>query len=309
MLKVLCVGSATIDTFLTIDEFGKPGDKILVKKKEIHTGGGATNVALTLKKLNIDVKICSKLGDDHDGDFITKELKKYKIKNVCKHKSQLATDFSTLLYSVKVKDRTIYVHKGASNDLKPLDIPFIRTEWIYLASLLNVSFNTTKELIKRKSAKVAFNPSLYLAKKGKTYLQPILNKTEILILNLEEAKALLNTDGKPEFLLKKLQKLGPPTVIITNGSKPFQALQHNSIYKITPPKVKKVDTTGAGDCFAASFLAAQIKGYDMEKSLRLAQTNASSLIQEVGTKHGLLTEKQIDSKRYKIPISKKTFQS
>ena len=75
----------------------------------------------------------------------------------------------------------------------------LRTKWIYLASLMDRSFQTAKEISKyaeKKKIKVLFNPSLYLAKKGKVYLKPILKTTSILVLNQEEAAALLGIKGK-----------------------------------------------------------------------------------------------------------------
>ena len=75
---VLCIGSATLDNFLTVDTSLKKvklGDKILVNSIEKHSGGGATNSAAALSKLGLKVKLLSKLGNDHDAEFILNELK------------------------------------------------------------------------------------------------------------------------------------------------------------------------------------------------------------------------------------------
>ncbi|PIZ51154.1 hypothetical protein COY27_04600, partial [Candidatus Woesearchaeota archaeon CG_4_10_14_0_2_um_filter_33_13] len=83
MLKrydVLCIGSAVVDHFLTIQERMEDvrlGDKILVKHVEVHSGGGATNSAAALSKLGLKVKMLTKMGQDKEADFIVKEMKSY----------------------------------------------------------------------------------------------------------------------------------------------------------------------------------------------------------------------------------------
>src|SRR3989344_9212931 len=88
--QVFCVGSATLDHFMTIEESHekiKAGDKVLVKSLERHSGGGATNSAIALSQLGIKTKVLTKLGKDHDADFILKELREHKVKNICLHRS------------------------------------------------------------------------------------------------------------------------------------------------------------------------------------------------------------------------------
>ncbi len=313
---VLCVGSATVDNFLTTEHLLsniRLGDKILVKSLDRHSGGGATNAAAALSKMGLKVKMLSKLGQDHDAEFVLREMSQYKVKNICLHRSSKNTDFAVAVYSQKEKDRLLFVHKGASIDLTLNDfkISELNTEWIYLSGLIKKSFavaNRLAEISEKRGIKLLFNPSLYLAEKGRKALSKILLATEILILNLEEAQALLKKKSKePKFLLKELHQCGPETVIITNGNKPLYALHEDVIYSLTPPKVKVVQTTGAGDAFNSGLLAGIIKNYDFEEALKLGQVNALSIIQAVGTKIKLLNEKEAQEliKKYKIKVSKK----
>ncbi|MBU0457780.1 MAG: carbohydrate kinase family protein [Nanoarchaeota archaeon] len=312
---VLCIGSATVDSFLTIEQplqEVKLGDKVLVNSVEKHSGGGATNSAAALSKLGLSVKILTKMGGDHDADFIIKELKEYKIKNICQHHSIKNTDSGTIISSVKEKDRIIYVHKGASLDLSSDDFKKsqLNTKWIYLASLMGKSFQTTKKIIsyaEKKKVKILFNASSYLAKKGKNYLKSILKATSILVLNKEEAQALLkSSSNNSSQLLRSLHQFGPETVVITNGNKALYALHDNVVYSLIPPKVKIVHTAGAGDAFTAGLLAGIIKNYSFENALRLGQVNSSSVIQHIGTKNKLLTEREAQQliKRYNIKVTK-----
>ncbi len=310
---VICVGSAALDNFLTIDKLlseVKLGEKVLVSSLEKHSGGGATNAGAALAKLGLKVKILTKLGDDHDAEFILKELKEYKVKNICRRPSKKNTDFSTIISSTKEKDRIIYVYKGASSDLGADDFKKyqLRAKWIYLATLMGKSFSTAKviaEYAQKKKINLLFNPSLYLAKKGKVYLRSILQAASILVLNKEEAQALLkNKTNESRKLLLFLSKLGPDTIVITNGPQKIFAYSQGKIYSLTPPKVKVVHTAGAGDAFTSGLLAGIIKNYSFPDALKLGQVNANSVVQHLGTKNKLLTESeaQEEIKKYRIKV-------
>ena len=312
--EVICIGSATVDTFLTINQpFSsiKKGDKLLIQSIEKHTGGGATNSAVALSKLGLKTKTLIKLGNDHDSYLIIQELKKYKVVNLCRNLSKKNNDSAFIVTSTIDKDRIIYNHKGSSLDLSKLDFndSNIKAKWIYLASPMGKTLNTVKEigsLIKKRNISVLFNPSLYLAKQGYSKLKPILDLTLILILNKEEAQALLKiTRNVTTFsLINQLVKRGLNTVIITNGPKELIAYHQKTIYQLFPPKTKVIDTTGAGDAFNSGVLAGIIKQYSFEDALRLGQINATSVIQHLGAKNKLLTEKEAKEKLKRIRVIK-----
>jgi sugar/nucleoside kinase (ribokinase family) len=291
------------------------GDKVLVTSIERHSGGSATNAGAALATLGLDVKILTKLGDDHDADFIVKELNAYRLKNICLHRSKKKkTDSAVIISSAKEKDRVIYVYKGASQDLSMNDVKksqLRRAKWIYLGTLMGKSFRTGKMIakyVRRQGIPLLFNPSLYLARRGKNVLRPILRAATILVLNKEEAQALLETSSRTiTALLEPLQQLGPETVVITNGKKTMYARKNDEMYSLTPPPVTIVHTAGAGDAFTAGFLAGIIKGYPVEDAMALGQANASSVIQHIGTKNRLLTEREARSlmKKYRIICRKR----
>ena len=309
---VICVGSATIDTFMEVDRKISQirlGDKALVSKFERHSGGGATNSAAALRKLGLKVKVLSKLGRDHDAEFIEKELKEYKIQNICLRKSKQNTDTATIISSTQEKDRIIYVHKGASLDLKMDDFKRsqLKADWIYLASLMNQSWKTAVEIAKysqEHQINLLFNPSLYLARKGVRFLKPVLQATSVLVLNLEEAQALLKVKANPKILLPKLSKLGPRIVVITNGAKTLHAY-NGKFYASPPPKINVVNTAGSGDAFTAGFLAGIIRKQPFSESIRQGQAQASSVIQHLGTKNKLLNSEEVKNfiKRHKIKVT------
>ena len=310
---VLCIGSAVVDHFLVMQEKFqevKVGDKILIKDIEVHSGGGATNVAAGISRLGLRASILAKLGNDKEADFIVNEMKQYKVKNICLHHSKKSTNFSTLISSKKERDRIIYTYKGASSDLTPSDFKKsqLKAKWIYLGSLMGRSLKTGREIVEyanKKGIKIMFNPSLYAAKKANQF-KLLLQSSEVLIINKEEARALVEKKylaGKQ--LLLEVFKLCSNTIIITDGAKKVYALHDSQAYCLIPPDVKVVHTAGAGDAFNSGLLAGLIKKKPFDYCLKLGIANSLSVIQGIGTKNGLLTEREADSKikKYRMKVN------
>lgn len=325
MYDAITVGSATLDVFARtkfselikiIDPKGETdllafpvGSKILIEELEFTTGGGGTNTAVALSRLGHKTAFLGKLGSGTNSDFIHKSLIKENIELLCAHGSGNA-GYSIILDNLK-HDRTILTYKGINDELREKDVPFrkLKAKWFYFSAMMNESFHTLErlaEFAQQRDVKIAFNPSMYLAEKGIHHLKQIISRTELLILNKEEA-CLLVGQNSIEELLFKLKNLGPKMAVITNGKKELYAIDGEHIYKAKPPYVKIVDTTGAGDAFAASFLCGILKKNNVEFAIKLGITNAMSVITHYGAKNVLLTWKQAmkEMKKLNIKVSKK----
>lgn len=325
MYDVITVGSATVDVFAKthfselikiIDPKGETdllafpsGSKILIDDLEFTVGGGGTNTAVALSRMGHKVGFLGKLGQGTNSDFIHKNLMNEKIDLLCAHGKGNA-GYSIILDALD-HDRTILAYKGINDELTIKDVSFrkLKTKWFYFSAMMGESFHTLEKIAKfaqKKKIKVAFNPSSYLAEKGKRYLRNILSRTELLILNKEEAELLV---GKGSFnsLLAKLKGLGPKIAVITDGKNNLYAVDGLHIYSAFPPPVKIVDSTGAGDAFASSFLCGLLKNKDTEFAIRLGIINAQSVVSHYGAKNILLSYKEAMKimKKFRVKINKK----
>ncbi|MBI2573347.1 carbohydrate kinase family protein [Candidatus Woesearchaeota archaeon] len=302
IFDVICVGSVTLDHVLTTSQkFSqtKEGDKVLLSNKSLYTGGAATNSAMALVKLGLNVGVVSKVGNDHDGEFVLQELTAHKIAFLTKNKSLHATSSSYIVVSDADHDRVIYTYKGASNDLQVKDFALttLNPKWFYLGTLMEKSFVTAKVIARyahKNKIKLLYNPSTYLAQKGISYSRDILNVTNLLILNKEEAKLLLKTKSNDAYtLLTHLHKYGPKSIIITDGAREVAAYCEGAFLKIMPPKVKVVNTTGAGDAFAATVVGMVVRGHAFGEALHAAVLNSTAVVSAHGPKEGLLGYKEL----------------
>ena len=326
MFDVITVGSATVDVFAKphfseLIKIIKPkgeedllalpvGSKILIDEIAITTGGGGTNCAVAYSRLGNKVAFLGKIGIHSNAEQVLTELKKENVTSLAIAEHQFNTGFSIVLDTLE-HDRTILAYKGSNNDLKfsEIDLTKLKTKWFYFSSMVGDSMTTQKKLAKwahKNKIKIAYNPSSYIAERGLKWVKPILQYAEILVLNKEEA-ALLAHDADIPHLLKHLKFEGPKIVVITDGKNGVYAYDGIRVYTAKPHKIKVVETTGAGDCFAATFTSSIISGKSIETAIKIGITNAESVIKHHGAKHKLLTLPEIEKqlKKQPIKISKK----
>ncbi len=309
--EIVTIGSATVDHFADTDSeliridtrssheelIAFPlGSKLLIRELKTTTGGGGTNTAVAFSRLGLNTAFLGKLGDDASAAFVLDRLKAEGVDFIGARGGQ--TGLSVILNSIK-DDRSILAYKGANDDLTPQDVPDFEADWVYLSSMLNTSFNTVCELLRRPHRfRLAFNPSNYQARLGYEALKDVIDHTTLLVLNREEACKLLGLNyielPPIEQLVTRLAKLPPQLFVITDGSRGAWVYDRTTLYHGKPmPDLRIVETTGAGDAFASTFTAALHMGHPVRDALDLAMTNSESVLGEKGAKEGLLTREAL----------------
>lgn len=312
---VITLGSATVDVFASSESqliklvsshseedfiAFRSGDKILVSDLKITTGGGGTNTAVSFSRLGLRTGFCGAIGKDIYAKQILEELES---ENITFLGTQLGKSGYSVIFDSVEHDRVILSFKGSNNNLSfdaiKSTIQNSKTKWVYSSSVLDESFScavATCTHLKKQGSKIAWNPSLYQTKLGSRVLQPLLSLLDVLIMNKEEAFALLNDSNNNnnnktiENLLVELQKhTSANHIIITDGAQGAYCSYNNKLYTITPsPHVQVVETTGAGDAFASGFVSGLIKNYSCEDALTLGMLNAEHVICAQGAKTNLL---------------------
>lgn len=324
MYDFITVGSGTVDVFVRTSKKGTElkadkkhvdvcfqiGQKILVDFIEHHTGGGGTNTAVAFSRLGFKTAWLGKLGNDNNSKIVKSALKKEKV-DVLAKSAKGETGYSVILTELN-KNRTILAFKGINDKLKQTEVPWrkLKTKWFYCSSMMGSSFGTLKKVVahaKKNNIRYAFNPSMYVARQGLKKLGPIINDCDILVLNKEEATALAGKKTAPlNTLLKTLQRHAK-IVVVTDGAKGAVAYNGINKYTIKARKIKVVETTGAGDAFAAGFVAGIVRYNDIAKAMKLGIAESESVITHIGAKADLLTKRKAATainKRHKITITK-----
>lgn len=128
---------------------------------------------------------------------------------------------------------------------------------------------------------------MYLAKQGMKKLSRLLSRVEIIILNKEEGQALTGGTTFKE-IIEKIAHSGPKIIVLTDGPKTIYAYQDGKFYSKIPRKIKVIDSTGAGDAFAAGFIYGIMYNKDIQTCLDMGLKESDSVITHIGAKNNLL---------------------
>ena len=306
MARIVSLGSALQDIYLIDrDDFGsiefgnvsmfknlEIGSKYDIDKLDFFIGGGGTNSAVTFARSGHEAIYFGNLGHDPAGEAVLKKLDEEGIDtSYISFPRGGKTGCSIILLDSKTGERTVLTFRGASarfDNLNPGDLDLIQPDWLYVTTLRGDMGTLLNFFEKAKSlgTKIMFNPGTLELMNPKQVLG-LLSDVDVLLLNKKEASLLVG-GSLLEELLNRLKNY-VQTVIITDGPMGGIATDGDKTYRFgIYEDVKIKDTTGAGDAFGSSFLAAFASGDSFRTSLIFASANSTSVVQRRGAKNGLL---------------------
>jgi len=320
MLDILCVGDAKIDIFLQILP-GNPhvsldkekdkleisfGEKIYVDNYVLETGGNATNTAVGLSRLGLSTGIAAEVGKDEFSEKILNKLKEEKVNTDTLLQTNSGKSSFSIILSFNA-ERTIFsehVERTHNFNFENID-----TKFIYITSLGKIwekAYEKALEFTKINNLKLAFNPGTLQIEKRDKIVMNIIERTDYLFVNKEEAEEILygkevkmdlNEKKAIEKLLYGLKSLGAKNVIITDSDRgSYLNDGENNVYSIGTVSSKIVEKTGAGDSYTAGFLAAVLNGLPAKDAMIWGSINAASVVQKIGAQEGLLTKQELENK-------------
>jgi len=308
---VLSVGDAATDVFIRLvdshvrvlhDEDGRwmdlPfGGKVPFEYAQtVEAGGNAANAAVSFSRLGLSTAMASHVGGDQVGRDIEAALQHEGVRTHLVRLDQgLPSNRNFVLWFGQ--DRTILVHHQLYDyhwpHLSPQEVP----RWVYLSSVGSSASEYFGQIAawldSEPSVRLAFQPGTQQIAHGVGPLRELYNRAEVLVCNREEAVEIGGGDHEDmENLLVSLHRLGPHVVVITDGPDGAYASDGSARYLVpsypdpSPPR----ERTGAGDAFASTLVAALIKGHPLPDALAWAPVNSMSVVQQVGSQAGLLSE-------------------
>jgi sugar/nucleoside kinase (ribokinase family) len=273
----------------------------------IEGAGNAANAAVAFARLGLATGFVTNVGGDQYGRDIILALGNNGVDTrfVRINPDKKSNYHYVLWYR---DDRTILIKHEAYDyhwpHLRETETP----KWAYFSSVsqhaLEFHDQVSDWLDANPSVKLAFQPGTFQMETGAQRLSRLYRRTEVLILNREEAVTVGggNHDDIND-LLNHLHDLGPKIVVVTDGPSGAYASDGTSRCKMPlyPDTAPPYERTGAGDAFASTFVAALIKGNTIEGALQWAPINSMSVVQKVGTQAGLLNEQQLEEYLLKAP--------
>lgn len=253
--------------------------------KTLASGGSAANTIRGLAKLNIKTGFIGKVGNDEFGEFYHQDMKSAGVQPVLL-KGKADSGRAVVLVTPD-GERTFAVFLGAAiemtaSDLKPEmfdGYSYFHIEG-YLVQNHDLILQAAKTA-KTKGLKVSIDLASYnVVEENLDFLNMLVSEyADIVFANEEESKAF--TGKEPEEALHEIAK-NCETAIVKVGKKGSLIKKGNDIFKVGVIDAKPVDTTGAGDLYAAGFFYGLEKNLSLEKCGKIGAVLSGNVIEVVG---------------------------
>lgn len=308
MDKVLGIGNALVDIMTKLDndeflkEFNLPKgsmqlvDQEFVKKiskatekfeKHQSSGGSAANTIHGLARLGVETGFIGKVGEDELGDFFYDDMKK---SNIDPKLLRSKTDSGRAVALISPdSERTFATFLGAAIDLVPEDLTnklFEGYKYLHIEGYLVQNHDLllkASKLAKENGLKISLDLASYnVVEDNLEFLKSYINDfVDIIFANEEESKAF--TGKEPEESLDELAK-SCEIAVVKVGKEGSFIKAGNETNTVKPIEANPVDTTGAGDAYAAGFLYGLVNDYSLSKCGQIGSILAGKVIEVVGAK-------------------------
>ena len=306
--KILAIGSALVDiltqvpdeiilnqlnlpkgsmTYVDTDTSVKVGDFLKQYGSTMAAGGSAANTASGLAKLGVGSGFLSKIGKDEVGRFFEKAM----IDTNVKPQLLISDTPSGRVQAIVTPDgeRTFATCLGAAAEMSPEDIQpelFVGWDIFYVEGYLVANpsmLNKAMETAKAAGLKIAIDMASYnVVEENHDYFIQLIDKyVDYVFANEKEAFALTGMEPKAalDYIAERCD-----IAVVKVGAKGAYIKRGQEKATIAPLKANVIDTTGAGDMWAAGFLAGLVKGENLQKCGMMGAIVAANVIEVVGPK-------------------------
>lgn len=263
-----------------------------LNKKEIRysCGGSCPNTMVTLKSLGIETTLAGGIGFDDLGKMYKSRLKELGVNDELVE-NNAATGTSIILVT-EDRERTMCTFLGANRNFNKDDVNlesakkadiFYFTGYMWDTDSQQGAIRKVLDIKKKSNFIVAFDIAdpFAVGRYRQTFFDIIKEYVDIVFANSEEARYLIDNYDAYECS-KSIGKLCK-TAVVKNGKKGSYISHDGKIYEIPVYGTNRpIDTTGAGDTYAAGFLYGVQKGYSVEDSGKIASILAGEIINQIG---------------------------
>lgn len=274
-------------------------------------GGAESNVAIGVARLGSPATWFGRVGSDATGELIERRLQAEQVRAMAIRDN----GFTGLMVKHRRFGTTLQVdyHRAGSagSRLCPDDIP---QESIETAALLHITGITPALSASARSAvfhavriarsagvlvsaDVNYRSKLWTQETARPVLNDLVAKADLVFAGIEESQLLLGSDEpRPAAALAKaLIALGPQEAVIKQGARGCTAIIDGEVFELPALAVPVVDPVGAGDAFAAGYIAERLGGLPALPRLQTAIAMGAFAVSVPGDYEGLPRRAELDS--------------
>ena len=310
---VLCIGNAIVDViadaddaFLSRQNLHKGSMRLIDEVEAVRlyeamgpgreiSGGSAGNTAAGLAALGLKAAFLGQVADDQLGSIYQHDIEAQGIDFLVAARSDVGATARSLILVTPDAQRTMNTFLGAAQRLErsSMDLAAVADSGIvYLEGYLwdppapRAAMAAAIEAAHAAGRKVAFTLSdtFCVDRHREGFWQLLRNgKIDILFANEAEAASMAMVNDIEEAVAYLAKSV--PTLVVTRSENGATAISNGERADVPAEPIERlVDTTGAGDLFAAGFLAGEARGLGLEQSLKLGAICAAEVIQHYGAR-------------------------
>jgi ribokinase len=283
-LDIVCVGHLVYDIRDYVESFPQPDKTVFLRRPpQISAGGSAANVALNCTRLGKSAGLVSNVGDDPHGRFLLSELAREGINS---REVRLVKKGRTGLSIILIdKDGQVMVVEdtGCVDAGRKLPGGYISSgRWVHISGCAYDWMLQAAKAAEKEQLPLSIDPGRAASRLGVEKMSPILERTEILILNRKELEALTGSAAIEK--VRELSKEFSCSVVLKTGHGPAVcSVVGNAPFEVPPfsaPEV--VDTLGAGDAFDSGVIAGKLEGKALYEAVRMGHACAAAKVMHAG---------------------------
>lgn len=262
---------------------------------EVISGGSAANTVAGMARLGSACAFIGQVADDQLGDAFAHDIRAGNIRFDVAARPGQPTTGRCLVLVTPDGQRTMNTFLGASHFLpaEALDRALIAdAAYLYIEGYLwdpeepRAAMRAAIAVAKEAGRKVAFTTSAeFVIDRHRADFLRLIDDGQVDVVFANEAELVALTEAAD--VAAAIARLAPKveTLVVTLAEKGALAVQGGTRVTVpAEPVAAVVDTTGAGDLFAAGFLHGQTHGLDLQRSLRLGAICAAEVIGHVGAR-------------------------
>jgi ribokinase len=276
MVRVCCAGHANWDVTLRVDRLPAADGEARIHDQHSSGGGSAANVAVALSGLDVPAGIVGAVGDDQNGLLARRELEGAGVD--VEHLAGVESAGTTVKYLLVAEGGEVAVlgNDGANEAVAPDDVDpayVRRADHLHLTSQKPATAARLAAVAGEAGVPVSFDPGRRLPDRG---FSGTLRRADVVFVNDQEAETLL---------AEERDALADDRVVVVKHGEEGAAV-HAPEGRFAHPgfEVDPVDTTGAGDAFAAGFIATRLADGGFERALEFANACGALAAREEGAR-------------------------
>ena len=312
-LDVLCIGNAIVDVIADADDafladqgLDKGSMRLIDEAEAVRlygvmgpgrelSGGSAGNTAAGLAAFGIRTGFIGQVADDQLGTIYRHDVEAQGVEFLVPARGDVGATARSLILVTPDAQRTMNTFLGAAQMLEAKDVDLARVAdaaIVYLEGYLwdpaqpRAAMEAAIDAAHAAGRKVAFTLSdTFCVDRHRDGFWALINdgRIDILFANEAELLAMVGGDDFDAALATLAAKVA--TLVVTRSEAGAVAVSGEERAAVPAEPIERlVDTTGAGDLFAAGFLAGEARGLGLETSLRLGAIAAAEVIQHYGAR-------------------------